>query len=101
MVSMIKIGRSVQASDVEQMVKGFSTRIISERINRFGHLFRVRDFTAAREHRYVNIAVDAETVLGVAVIDSLLTNPYRKPLSSKLNTKLPGTSERAEGSFRK
>ena len=76
MVSMIKIGRSVQASDVEQMVTGFSTRTISERINRFGHLFRERDFTAAREHRYVNIAVDAGTVLGVAVIHSLLTNPY-------------------------
>ena len=77
-MSIVKIGRSVGTADVSQLVEGISARAINEKITELGHLFKERDFSVARELRYVNIVVDAGTVLGVAVIHSLLSNPYHK-----------------------
>ena len=77
-MSILKIGRSVGTADVSQLVEGISARAINEKITELGHLFKERDFSVARELRYVNIVVDAGTVLGVAVIHSLLSNPYHK-----------------------
>ena len=75
-LTMIKIGRSITEGDVTQIVNGFSDRIISERMMKIGQDLKENDFFLARQVRYVNVVVDAGTVLGQSVIHSLLTNPY-------------------------
>ena len=76
--SVMQIGESIGKTNVDQLLQGISAKAISERITHLGHVFRERDFATARELRYVNIVVDAGTVLGVATIHSLLTNPYHR-----------------------
>ena len=75
-LSMIKIGHSIGERDVAQIVNGFSWKLVSDRMISIGREIKANDFATARETRYVNITVDAGTVLGQAVVHALLTNPY-------------------------
>ena len=76
--AMIRIGQTMVAESVniEEAIGHFSRRVLTEKLLALGARLKERDFETAREIRFVNVAVDAGTVLGRSVIHCLLTNPY-------------------------
>ena len=77
-IEMIRIGQKVAEEhvDPDQALIPFSRKVLTERVLQIGERLKLRDIEAAHELRFVNIAVDAGTVLGKSVVHALLTNPY-------------------------
>ena len=75
---MIRIGQSFAAErmDVNEAMVSFSRTILTEKVLEIGRRLKMRDMESAHEARFVNIAVDAGTVLGKSVVHAILTNPY-------------------------
>lgn len=81
-IEMIRIGQRIASEhvDLDEALIPFSRKVLTERVLQIGKRLKLRDIEAARERRFVNIAVDAGTVLGKGVIHSVLTNPYAECL---------------------
>ena len=77
-IEMIRLGMAFSAKSVniEEAIGDFSRRVLTDQILHLGTAMKKRDMDNAREIHFVNIIVDAGTVLGRKVIHSMLTNPY-------------------------
>lgn len=77
-VEMIRIGQTValERVDVDEAMISFSRSVLTDKVLEIGARLKLRDTEVARETNFVNIAVDAGTVLGKSVVHSVLTNPY-------------------------
>ena len=75
---MIRIGQNLanQQLELDEAMVSFSRNILTEKVLEIGRKLKLRDTEMAREMKFVNIAVDAGTVLGKGVVHSILTNPY-------------------------
>ena len=81
-LEMIQIGMSFANKHLklDEAIIDFSRRILTEQVLRFGTQMKERDIACAREAHFVNLLVDAGTVLGKGVIHAMLSNPYHPGL---------------------
>ena len=75
---MIRLGMafSTKSVNIEETIGEFSRRVLTEKILQLGVTMKERDIQNARDAHFVNIIVDAGSVLGKKVIHSMFTNPY-------------------------
>ena len=76
--SMIQVGKSLTSQNfaVEEAIGCFSRGVLREKLVELGEKLREKDLIVATEVRFVNLAIDAGTVLGKGVVHCVLTNPY-------------------------
>ena len=74
-IEMIQLGRRMVSEHVnpDEALVPFSRKVLRERVLRIGERLKLRDLEVARELRFVNIAIDAGTVLGKGVVHSTIT----------------------------
>lgn len=79
---MLELGMSFAGKNLrlDDAITDFSRRTLTEHVLRFGAEMKERDVTFASEAHFVNLVVDAGTVLGRGVIHALLNNPYHPGL---------------------
>ena len=79
---MIELGMSFAGKHLklDEAITDFSRRTLTEHVLRFGAEMKERDVTFACEAHFVNLVIDAGTVLGKGVIHALLNNPYHPGL---------------------
>ena len=91
-VDMIRLGMafSTKSVNIEEAIGEFSRRVLTDKILALGATMKERDMHVACEVNFVNVIVDAGSVLGKKVIHAMFTNPY--------NDNFPITLEVSENS---